>query len=477
MLDFCKVNFGYADAERELARSPELFDDAFIDPQNHLDNLLYDDKFLVMGRKGTGKTAYSAKIRRMAENPSSDLLARLCPLSRLDYTLFESFANLEVLGGRRFSSAWEYLFLIELMKMIDEDIVECENEQVLLLLSELKKLGMICDEDLVYTTKILQKQGLRLSFKGIEGFSENEKELILEDTPDIAELMLKVVKQLYFGDTRFFLIIDGLDDSIRGASFSSDILTGMLRAAEYLNRVFCASSLNFKIIILMRSDIFALCRDPDLTKMARDLSINLTWSEQDLKQVALKRIQQSYPETKDFEDFWYSVYPREIQYKDSLKRAFEHTLLRPRDFLQFLIESQKACRSKKTGKLFEYREVSNIIAQYSTQYFASEMYDELTGFLPDDAVLALTKVFSRLSGPEFSVEEFTQVISEHAEFVKHNPVKILETLFIGGYIGQLRKRQGWPNPFVTFHHINQLEHFEVKDRCLIHRGLRKAVNM
>ena len=100
------INFGYADSEKELIESPELFDSAFIDPKNYLSKLMDGVSFLVLGRKGTGKTAYGAKIRRLSMvNP--DIVVRPCPLSNLNYSSFESFAAQEVTGGRRFLSGWK----------------------------------------------------------------------------------------------------------------------------------------------------------------------------------------------------------------------------------------------------------------------------------------------------------------------------------------------------------------------------------
>ena len=76
------INFGYADSEKELRETPELFDKAFVDPCNYLDELLYGIKFLVLGRKGSGKTAYGAKIRRLA-TLEPDLVVKPCSLSAL----------------------------------------------------------------------------------------------------------------------------------------------------------------------------------------------------------------------------------------------------------------------------------------------------------------------------------------------------------------------------------------------------------
>ena len=108
------INFGYADSEKELRETPELFDKAFVDPCNYLDELLYGIKFLVLGRKGSGKTAYGAKIRRLA-TLEPDLVVKPCSLSALNYLEFEdNFSNTGNRGGRKFLASWKYLLLLEI---------------------------------------------------------------------------------------------------------------------------------------------------------------------------------------------------------------------------------------------------------------------------------------------------------------------------------------------------------------------------
>ena len=58
-----EYNFGFADSEKELKRYPKIIEDAFYDPKGILQRLLDEHEFILIGNKGVGKTAYSAKIR------------------------------------------------------------------------------------------------------------------------------------------------------------------------------------------------------------------------------------------------------------------------------------------------------------------------------------------------------------------------------------------------------------------------------
>lgn len=54
---------GFADATKELKQAPEIFQNAFYDPKNMIDELKNGYKYMIVGRKGVGKSAVSAKLQ------------------------------------------------------------------------------------------------------------------------------------------------------------------------------------------------------------------------------------------------------------------------------------------------------------------------------------------------------------------------------------------------------------------------------
>lgn len=277
------INFGYADSERELRETPELFDNAFVDPCNYLDELLNKGKFLVLGRKGSGKTAYGAKIRRMSEL-DSEIVVKSCSLSALNYLEFEeNFSNNVNQGGRKFLASWKYLLLLEIVKIIFEKFPNQENEDMRTIFEALKECGALPSADLLHTVQNVQQKGFAIKLGNLlEVNGEKKKTVEIAKPEKIAEIIMRTLKDCAFGETRFYLIIDGLDDVLRGTHFSSDVITGLIRAAEELNQDFQLSSMQVKIVILLRTDIFEMCRDPDLNKIKRDSSINLIWNKDSL---------------------------------------------------------------------------------------------------------------------------------------------------------------------------------------------------
>lgn len=207
MCKLAGINFGYADSEKELLETPELFDSAFVDPKNHLDKLLYGMQFLVLGRKGSGKTAYGAKIRRIAmKNP--DIVAHSCPLPDLNYSLFENFADQHVTGGRRFLNVWKYLLFLEMAKLIDVSCPEQENATLSEFIFALKTHGLLPSEDIVHIAKHLNTTDVSVNIANMfEAGRQSEKELVLSGTDEIADAGLKILQNTYLGEKHFYIII------------------------------------------------------------------------------------------------------------------------------------------------------------------------------------------------------------------------------------------------------------------------------
>ena len=55
LMKLIDYKLGYADAEKELLLTPEIFESAFYDPKDIQKKLLYSWNYILSGRKGVGK--------------------------------------------------------------------------------------------------------------------------------------------------------------------------------------------------------------------------------------------------------------------------------------------------------------------------------------------------------------------------------------------------------------------------------------
>ena len=79
-----------------LSENPEGFKKVFFDPRNILDELISGDRFILYGRKGDGKTAYSAQIKLTA--PDKGFFAFQRSLSNFNNATFTRIKTNEIIG-------------------------------------------------------------------------------------------------------------------------------------------------------------------------------------------------------------------------------------------------------------------------------------------------------------------------------------------------------------------------------------------
>ncbi|PAD71138.1 hypothetical protein CHH67_25790, partial [Paenibacillus campinasensis] len=84
-------------------------------------------------------------------------------------------------------------------------------------------------------------------------------------------------------DNKYTLIYDELDDRFRNEEVYKHSIISLLKAADKINLELYDTSPNSKIIILLRTDIFALLNDPDLNKIKRCNGVTIDWGRKNNK--------------------------------------------------------------------------------------------------------------------------------------------------------------------------------------------------
>lgn len=477
MIDLKKVYFGCADANTEAERNPETFKKVFFDPHGYMDELIYGDKFILRGRKGDGKTAYGVQIELTASD--NNIYAYKRSLSNFNNTTFTEIKTYDSLGGNPYISFWKCILLIECVGMIYKYEPNIQTDGFLSIFDALKKCGFLAaDNDISVTVTKLVEANSILNVKSIFQHSRKfARETELRGAEQIYTAIRDSIQNIYV-EKKFVFIVDGLDDILNNSEFKSEIITGLIRAAEEINRIFKKTTLSVKIIILIRDDILNLCRDPNLSKITRDSSIRLSWAIQDdpydsdLIALVSKRVDEVSKIKNSFSKVWNEIFPDNIGTRTSLDYVLDNIIYRPRDILQFFIEIQKEF---VYGRKLTIEKVQTALARYSDEYFVDAMRDELTGFFPDDTVTILPNVLSKMGMRYFYLSEFEDEFSHYDEFKGVSARMILEKLFDAGYIGQHRPREKMD--YTVFSYRNPREIFQEDHECILHRGLTRALTI
>ena len=146
--------------------------------------------------------------------------------------------------------------------------------------------------------------------------------------------------------------------------------------------------------------------------------------------------------------------------------------------MQFLKYCQQEYPDNETLTLSE---TQTVLKNYSNQYFIEEMKNELSGFVPDEIIIALPSIFRRLGGREFSLAELNKLTNEQVtgkEISIDDTKVLLMYLFDSGYIGQLvstgkdtRKRS------VIFKYRNPTARIDYYQKFITHQGLHKGLGV
>ncbi len=477
MIDLKKVYFGCSDANTEAERNPEVFKKVFFDPHNHLEELVNGYRFLLVGRKGNGKSAYSAKLKLCAEE--YDSYVHQCSLNNFNNLTFSKIQTYSDLGGNPYISFWKCILLIECVNMINKNEPNVQDRNFVNILSALSHSGLLSkDSDISLMITKLVEMDTTLS---VNNFFQHQRKHshseTLQGSEQIYQSIRNSIETLFFHN-KFKMIIDGLDDLLANSEFRPEIVTGLIRAVDEINQKFRTTTFSLKIIVLIRSDILDLCRDSNISKIVRDSAIHLSWEvssnpfDSDLFCLVNRRITQVAATNIDVSEFWKEIFPDTINGKASIEYVLENIIYRPRDILQLFAEFQNVFSS---GKKLSEEKIQDALASFSLRYFVDAMRDELTGFFPDKAVTILPDVLSKMGTRYFYLTEFESECNKHKEFENVSSRDILEKLFSAGYIGQHRPRERMD--YTVFSFRNTREKFQEEHECILHRGLTRALTI
>lgn len=482
-MKFSDFEFGFADATKELTRTPKIFEDAFCDPRNIIDKLLNSYQFLLIGRKGVGKSAFSSKLQSLAQKDDS-LFTVPMNLNDFEFTTFaKTSIDSDVAGTQKYKASWDFLLLLSIYKIIFNELQITEVEEINDVIFLLDKMGFSLDSGFKADVTKLSKFKVGISIAKFDAEFEREFNVqpqnYLERISVMVEKMLEILCDVELNERQISIIIDGFDDILRYKKNKMEIIASLIRSADYINDKLLQNSKKIKILLLIREDLISMVTDPDLNKIIHDGAITINWSNRldDLKQLVNLRFKLSGMSQKKANGYWKKVFPIKIKSKDSWNYILDHTLCKPRDILQFLKYCQLEYPDNETLSLSE---TQNVLKSYSNQYFIEEMKNELSGFIPEEIIISLPSIFRRLGGRAFDLAELNKLSNEQVtgKNITIDDTKVLLMhLFDAGYIGQLVKVGKENKRSVIFKYRNPTARIDYYQQFITHQGLHKGLGV
>lgn len=373
-----KLHFGEYIAEHE---SDMLFN-YYVDTV-HEQNLIKSEHNIVVGRKGSGKTA---TLYYLKEKLSNDIRNQVCLIKPINFEidgLIALISNLkdEFEKGYLTESIWKFLIYSEIAKNIYTSIKDkpiyslSENDENIIEFVKANRNIILTD----FSTRLEQELEALTTLTNVE----SQRDFRLKISEVLHENIIKHLKELittHFGKKqRLVVLIDNLDKSWRRGSNIEMIgrfLLGLLGVVGRISKEIKGkgsntSTFDFNLVVFIRSDIFKyllkIAREPDKIEFTK-----LVWNDPEVFfRIINERIESLNQKDKITADiFWETLIVKSVNGVSIRKFILSNLIPRPRDII-FFFNSAKNIAVSRGHTIIEETDVVKAYEEYSNWVFKS----------------------------------------------------------------------------------------------------------
>lgn len=318
---------------------------------------------LVVGRKGSGKTAMFYGLRSAVKRGREVLVLDMRPEGHQFTRLREAVLEGLTPGQQEYAlgAFWTYLLSAEVAHKILNAHSELHAAQrdpdrfsaYKALEDAYLSHGLASGDD-------LSQRLLRQIDRMVERFAADES---IDGRTDLRELVYggdirtlndAVANYLVKEKDEVWLLIDNLDKSwaTRGSTREDMlIMRGLLDATHELQRQLERRDVIFRVVVFVRTDIYEhlVERTPDRGK---DSMISLEWDDPELfREIVRQRVVASTGLEGDFSTVWQHIAPQLVGIEDAFSYLLDRTLRRPRDLLMFLSDAVQVAVDRRHERI------------------------------------------------------------------------------------------------------------------------------
>jgi hypothetical protein len=358
-----------------------------------LDRILHGGRWMVIGRKGMGKTAIYEYLRQAAPVELDGY--KTIALSFKDYPwpiqrLYRESMESEISSYQR---SWRYIIVVKCLAALIETMegrgklpADLKGAKEILL-----KLFGKPDPDLleIVKSKIFRLKALNLPGAEIDEASLSLGGIEFEDVAQHEELQRQLranafqlldyfdgVYRRYADQVKQFVIIDQLDENWLHGEIEeySKILVNLILCAQNINHSANYKG-NLKVIVFLRADIYETLRFNDKNKVYQDSAVEIKWDYDSLDEMLAERIEKYAPASAglDLSARSASIFEKKTVRHGAtpLKHMLRRSFYRPRDLIVYLNKVREIHRPV-ASELYTSKDL-----YAAEKNVSSSMYDEL----------------------------------------------------------------------------------------------------
>jgi hypothetical protein len=180
----------------------------------------------------------------------------------------------------------------------------------------------------------------------------------------------------------------------------------------------------------------------------------------------------------EVEGLFATFFPEDYIFKNRERKGIKSFLLEqtrhtPRDFIQLLRKIQDV--AKTPGKI-TVEQINSALESYSTDYFLTEIENELSGYFDRKDIEAAMTLIRNLRQKTFSFDQLITEATNHSRYSKLDLSSIIAALFECGAIGNVSTNEDGETT-VVYKYSNRRATPDLNQMLRIHNGLCKALGL
>lgn len=488
-------NFGGIDADNDA-----ILLQAFEDHEAYRDVIALD-KYLIIGKKGSGKTAIFKKI---ITTRTYDFFSYGHTFSDYPWHHHDRQARVGIPDADKYTHSWKYLILMSAAKIaLNQDqslpFDDKSMEENARLESFIVDTYGSRDPDItqIFTpTKILKikphfEVDLKLLKVGIspESVPVTELPTIVQE---VNAVFSKTLLDCLNPDHSYFIAFDQLDLGFDGNSREYlDRLIGLLLASRDINLAAREAGIKLFIVVFLRDDIYDALHFEDKNKITENFVSLIEWdtvrTKKTLKSLMEKRFTIVLGENDQEQVKWADVVNEDTDMPGHQKK-YEHmldrTYLRPRDIIKFANSALEKYKDRvsavHTASDSHPHKIDNIDIHNArpiySDYFLREVDDEVHKHIPEYE--ELLDVLRAIGKWQFDRSEFNKFFNEQYPQAAYEPGTGLEKLFNFSFIGYYKAggRVGG-SEYIFKYRESRVRFDTTSPRFRIHPGLIEVLGL